>query len=108
MIEPELVQAHLRMDDDEFTLESDYLAHLIDAAVSAFELFTNRSLFAVGDALPDPVENALHINTAILQGCLLMIGHWYANRESVVVATSGAEIPITTNRLWAPYRWRRF
>lgn len=35
---------------------------------------------------------------------LLMIGHWYENRESVVIGTIAAEVPMGVDMLLAPYR----
>ena len=64
MIDLDLVKVHLKVDgDDEDTLIQGYT----DAAISSFELWTNRSLVAEGDPLPDPVGNALTITKAIRQ-----------------------------------------
>ncbi|WP_079229409.1 head-tail connector protein [Pseudomonas putida] len=102
MIDLDLVKVHLKVDgDDEDTLIQGYT----DAAISSFELWTNRSLVAEGDPLPDPVGNALAITKAIRQGALLLIGHWYANREAVATGTIATELPLATNALWRPHRW---
>lgn len=107
MIDIDLVKLHLRLEVDDDT-EDAYLQHLIDSAVDAFCTFSNRTLVAGNATLPDPVGNALKITNTILQGALLLIGHWYENRESVTVGVSGSELPMSTNRLWAPYRWAHF
>jgi len=107
MITVELVKSHLRFDEDE-SGEDIYLQHLIDSANSAFESFSNRTLLADDETLPDPVGNAILSNKTIEQGALLLIGHWYLNRESVVVGVTGTELPLTTNRLWSPFRWAHF
>lgn len=99
MIDLALVKSHLRVDGTE---EDALIQAYIDAAISAFELWTNRKLVAV---LPDPVENHLLITKSIEQGALLLIGHWYANRESVAVGVSVAEMPMATKSLWLPHRW---
>lgn len=99
MIDLALVKNHLRVDGAE---EDALIQAYIDAAISAFEAWTNRKLAA---ALPDPVENHLLITKSIEQGALLLIGHWYANRESVVVGVSAAEMPLATKSLWMPHRW---
>lgn len=102
MIDLAVVKAHLRVDhDDEDTLIQGYT----DAALSAFETWTNRKLIADGEVLPEPVGNALVISKAILQGALLLIGTWYNSRESVVIGVSAAELPMATNALWKPHRW---
>jgi len=102
MIDLALVKSHLRVDGtDEDALIQSYT----DAAFSAFETWTNRKLVAAADPLPDPVENSLHITKAIEQGALLLIGHWYANRESAAVGVSVAEMPMATKSLWMPHRW---
>ena len=102
MIDLATVKAHLRVDHDG---EDALIQGYTDAALSAFETWTNRKLIADGEALPDPVGNALFISKAIGQGALLLIGHWYSSRESVVVGTITAELPMATNTLWKPHRW---
>lgn len=102
MIDLALVKTHLKVDGDaEDTLVQGY----IDAAISTFELWTNRKLIAEGGQLPDPIGNALFITKAISQGALLLVGHWYANRETVAIGTIATELPMATNALWLPHRW---
>jgi len=107
MIDIELVKLHLHMGPDDFG-EEVYLQHLIDSALESFRVFTNRTLVAAGDVLPDPLGNALSITKSIEHGALLLIGHWYLNRESVLVGVTGAELPMGTHRLWLAYRWNHF
>lgn len=38
---------------------------------------------------------------------LLLVGHWYANREAVVVGDSTATLPMAVDALLAPYRYMR-
>lgn len=102
MIDLGTVKAHLRVDGDE---EDSLIQGYADAAISTFELWTNRRLIAEGEALPDPVGNALIITKAVRQGALLLIGHWYANREAVATGTIATELPLATNALWRPHRW---
>ena len=102
MIDLSIVKTHLRVDhDDEDALIQGYT----DAAFSAFELWTNRTLVELGGQLPDPAGNALVMTKAIQQGALLLVGHWYASREAVVIGTITAELPMATNALWKPHRW---
>ncbi len=105
MIDIELVKAHLRLDDDEFTDNKVYVEFLVSAVVATFEADTNRVLVAAEQDLPEPVGNVLVINHRIIQGALLLIGKWYACREDVVVGVSVAQLPEASKSLWAPYRW---
>ena len=41
-------------------------------------------------------------------GMLLVIGHLYQNRESVIVGTIATKLPDGVEALWAPYRVTRF
>ena len=102
MIDLALVKAHLRVDHDE---EDALIQGYMDAALSAFETWTNRTLIDPAEALPEPVGNALRMTKSIKQGALLLIGHWYGARETVVVGTIIAELPMATNALWKPHRW---
>lgn len=102
MIDLLAVKAHLRVDHDG---EDALIQGYTDAALNAFETWTNRKLIADGEVLPDPVGNALVISKAIRQGALLLIGTWYNSRESVVVGAITAELPMATNALWKPHRW---
>jgi hypothetical protein len=102
MIDLGTVKEHLRVDgDDEDSLIQGYT----DAAISTFELWTNRKLIAEGEPLPDPIGNALAFRKSIQQGALLLIGHWYASRETVVIGTIATELPMATTALWKPHRW---
>jgi hypothetical protein len=102
VIDLSIVKVHLRVDhDDEDALIEGYR----DAALSAFETWTNRTLVDPAEALPDPVGNALRLSKSIQQGALLLIGHWYGGREAVVIGTITAELPMATNALWKPHRW---
>ena len=102
MIDLVLVKAHLRVDHDE---EDALVQGYMDAALSAFETWTNRTLIDPAEALPEPVGNALRMTKSIKQGALLLIGHWYSARETVVVGTITSELPMATNALWKPHRW---
>ena len=102
MIDLDDVKAHLRVEHGD---EDAKIQGYTDAALSAFETWTNRTLLAEGAALPDPVGNALHISKGIRQGALLLIGHWYANAEAVAIGTIATQLPMATQALWQPHRW---
>jgi len=102
MIGLSVAKEHLRVDGD----EEDALIQLyIDAAISTFETWTNRTLVDPAQPLPDPLGNALHITPSIVQGALLLVGHWYANRESAISGAITTEMPMATRALWMPHRW---
>ncbi|WP_312388391.1 head-tail connector protein [Stutzerimonas nitrititolerans] len=102
MIDLAVVKAHLRVRHD---LEDDYIQVLVDAAAQSFNDQSNRVLVAPEESLPDPVGNALYPTKAIQQGILLLVGHWYVNREDVVIGTIATALPRATEFLWRPYRW---
>lgn len=102
MIDPAVVKAHLRVDHDG---EDELIQGYTDAALESFELWTQRKLVEEGQPLPDPVGNTLIITKSIRQGALLLIGHWFANREAVVMGVNAAELPMATQALWRPHRW---
>lgn len=101
LLELTLIKQHIRTDRDD---EDDYLKVLAGASVEAFQDFTNRTL-VVGDTLPeDLVDDEVPMNLTIQQGLLLLIGHWYENRE-MVTERPLTEIPSATHALWSPYKW---
>lgn len=102
MIALSLVKQQLRVFHDD---EDELIQGYTDAALSAFETWTNRTLTDPAQALPDPPGNAIALSKSIQQGALLLIGHWYANRETVAVGVSAVELPMATNALWNPHRW---
>lgn len=48
--------------------------------------------------------DAASVPTPLKQAMLLMIGHWFANREAVVVGTIAAEVPLAAKALMRAYR----
>lgn len=96
------VKAHLRVEHDD---EDAKIQGYIDAAISTFEAWTNRTLVAAADQLPDPLGNAMHITKSVEQGALMLVGHWYANAEAVAAGFAVAEMPMATKALWLPHRW---
>ena len=98
----EQVKLNLRIDHDD---EDDLIEGLIDAAFEAFEQCTNRKLYAVGEVIPEDVGNGMHVSKSIIQGAHMLIGHWYSNRESVVLGTISTNLPQATDWLWKRHRW---
>lgn len=102
MIALSLVKQQLRVFHD---VEDELIKSYTDAALSAFESWANRILIDPAQALPEPPGNAIVLSKSIQQGALLLIGHWYANRETVTMGVSAVELPMATNALWKPHRW---
>ena len=54
----------------------------------------------------DPVEVST-VPASAKQALLLIIGHWFANRETVVTGTIATEVPMAAEALLAPFKsWR--
>jgi uncharacterized phage protein (predicted DNA packaging) len=98
----EQVKLNLRIDHDD---EDELIESLIEAAFDAFEQSTNRKLFDVGTVIPEDVLNGIIITDSIIQGAYMLIGHWYSNRETAVVGTITATLPLATDWLWKRHRW---
>jgi len=50
------------------------------------------------------VDTAAEVDNAIKQAALLTIGHWYANRETVVVGRIASEVPMAAKYLLDQYK----
>jgi len=77
--------------DEEDELVKDYVA----AALFHVEQHCDVELVD-GDATE---PNQLAITPDIWQAVYLLVAHWYANREAVVVGVSAASMPIGVERL---------
>ena len=84
-IEPELVE------------EDELLTGLIDAAISHIQSDINKPMVAAG-------EEGQVLTPALRLAALLLIGHWYTNREAVVTGTIATTLPLAYESLIHPYR----
>lgn len=92
MIELSRVKLHLRVDhDDEDDLIQGYLA----AASAYVEQHCDRTLV---EASPTGPEQML-LTKDVEQAMLLLVGHWYANREAVVIGTIATDVPLAVDSL---------
>jgi len=48
--------------------------------------------------------DAAAVPQALKHAILLLVGHWYENRDAVTVGTVGHQLPMAVNALIAPYR----
>lgn len=109
MLEPEIIKKHVRLELD-YSDEDALLETYSTAAQRYAENHTGRTLYATeaevpkdSEGLPED-EHALVLDDDITTAILLLIGHWYANRESVVIGTIVSEVPMAVEALLAPYR----
>lgn len=95
MIDLALVKMHLRIDGD---AEDHYLSRLILAARRYSEEYCDRRIYDTTDELvADPMPDAgpLLADDTIDQAELMLIGHWYAVRETAEAANI-TEVPMAT------------
>ena len=93
MLTVEDLKKHLNIDHDE---DDVYIQDLISVAEDAVETYLNRPL-------SDYVDSEGKIKPAIRHACRLLVGTWYANRESVVFS-SPSELPDGVVALLLPLR----
>lgn len=95
MIDLPTVKMHLRVDGDE---EDALIGGYVAAAKAHVEQHCDRKLVDT-----DPVEpDEMGLTRDVEQAILLLVGHWYANREAVVVGASGTgatAMPLAVDRL---------
>lgn len=110
MLDLEIIKPHVHVELDE-EAEDALLETYATAAQRYVENHTGRTLYATSEEVPkDPETNeveddhALVLDDDITTAMLLLIGHWYANRESVVVGTITSEVPMAVDALICPYR----
>lgn len=92
MIDLATVKMHLRVDGDE---EDALIGGYIEAAKAHVEQHCDRKL--VDDNPVEPAEMGL--TNDVVQAILLLVGHWYANREAVAVGTIATAMPLAVERL---------
>lgn len=92
MIELSRVKLHLRVDHDE---EDALIQGYLDAAQVHVEQHCDRTLVEANPTGPEQMLLTKDVEHAIL----LLVGHWYANREAVVVGNSPTAVPLAVDRL---------
>jgi len=91
-----LFKKHVRADD--FADDDEYLEHLLDTAESAVITAINRtneelSQMRNGNDVPTPIKHAI----------MILVAHWYNQRESVSNVQMHA-VPDSLQALIKPYR----
>ncbi|MEX2990333.1 head-tail connector protein [Serratia fonticola] len=104
MIDKELVKQHCRIEPD-FTGDDTLIETYTKAATRYVETWTRRKLYKSADdeGYADD-EDSLLLGDDVVAAVLLLIGHWYSNRETVTTDGNPAEVPFATTALLQPYR----
>ncbi|WP_062381985.1 head-tail connector protein [Pseudomonas abietaniphila] len=98
MIDLALVKEHLRVDDD---LDDVIIGAYLNAAVSYVQQHCDRRI--VEAPLSD---DQMALTDDVQQAILLLVGHWYANREDVVVNATANRVPMGVEALlWTRKRF---
>ena len=86
------VKGHLRVGSD--NSEDALITTYITAAREYVEGYQNRVFLSSDEAVE--AETMTGIEKA---ACLLLIGHWYENRQAVVLGTPPSEVPFAVKAL---------
>jgi len=86
------VKTHLRVGSD--NSEDALITTYITAAREYVESYQNRVYLSSDEAVE--AETMTGIEKA---ACLLLIGHWYENRQAVVLGTPPSEVPFAVKAL---------
>ncbi|TBN95996.1 phage gp6-like head-tail connector protein [Salmonella enterica subsp. salamae serovar 13,22:z:-] len=97
----EKLRAQCRIDTDDAT-DDELLMLYFQAACRKAENFINRKLYE--DTVPEDDPEGLLIVDDILLALMLLVGHWYENRENSSDA-SKTTIPFGFSSLLEPYRF---
>lgn len=109
MLELDIIKQHVRLELDDDSQDS-LLESYAGAAWDQVQAQTGRTLYPTKQEIPvddegEPTDDhALVLNDALTTAMLLMIGHWFENRESVVIGTIATELPMAVNSLIKPYQ----
>lgn len=104
MLSVEQVKLHCRIDADSVE-EDDWLKARIKAAVRYVETYTRRTLYENPE---DPLyladSDALLYGEDVETAILMLIAHWYANREAVITSGGSATVDLAVEAFLQPYR----
>lgn len=104
MLDLEIIKQHCRIEPDESD-EDALLETYSNAARRYVENYTDRALYETPEAaVLSADKDALALDDDITTAMLLLVGHWYANREGVVIGAITAEVPMAVEALLQPYR----
>ena len=95
----EVLRQQCRIDDES---EDTLLTLYAQAAKATAETFLNRTLV---EKEQDVSGDALLLTTDIKLALMMMVGHWYANREAVSPEQL-MPVPFSYRALLEPYRFK--
>jgi uncharacterized phage protein (predicted DNA packaging) len=91
MIDLSLVKLHLRVDHDE---EDLLIQGYLEAALEHVQQHCDRRLVEINPVLP----NEMALTKDVMHAVLLLVAHWYTNREAVS-GQSVSTVPLGVERL---------
>lgn len=98
MIDLDLVKAHLRVDCAE---EDALIGAYLNGAVEYVQQHCDRRIVETPET-----SDQMALTDDVKQAILLLIGHWYANREEVVIGAAANQVPMGVNALlWTRKRF---
>jgi uncharacterized phage protein (predicted DNA packaging) len=97
----EQLRMQCRIDDDDETSNS-LLTLLSSAARKRAENYLCRTLY--DETVPDDDEDGLLVSDDVCLALMLLVGHWYENREETADA-SKISIPFGFESILEPYRF---
>lgn len=106
-----VVVTYLDQTDAEATLPAG-VYHVTARGAGAFVELDEAETWPTTADRPDAVRvrmvcgygTAEAVPHAIRQAARMLVGHWYENREAVVIGTTTATVPLAVSHLLAPYR----
>ncbi len=104
MLTKEQVKTHCRIDADS-TEEDAWIETSIKGAARYVKNWTRRRLY---ENAADPLylldPDALLYGEDIEMAMLMLIAHWYANREAVITSGTSSTVDLAVESLLQPYR----
>ncbi|MDU1653835.1 MAG: head-tail connector protein [Leclercia adecarboxylata] len=104
MLTKEQVKQHCNIEQD-FTEDDAWIDTGIKAAERYVEKWTRRRLYEKADDplyMADP--DALLYGEDVEMAMLMLIAHWYTNRETVSTGSTTSALAFSTEALLQPYR----
>lgn len=91
MIDLALIKNQLRIQHD---IEDDLLDSYLKSAIAHVEQHCDRKIVEVPGS-----EAEMAMTPDVIQAILLLVGHWYANREAVVIGAVPSAVQLGVDRL---------